>query len=233
VTHFKGIFFDAGNTLLRVHPSIGVIYSEAARMFGAEVEPASIEQSFKELWNRTAPLVANEGHRLSYEKERDWWKYLVREVFKDLVAFEDFDRFFDYLYFRFEHSDSWRLYDDVMEVLEYLSGTELTLAIISNWDSRLPSLCKELGLAPFFQTMVISAVVGYEKPHPAIFQIALERTKLRPQDVLYIGDDPYLDYQAAQKAGMYALHLDRAGRFPDHPDKISSLHQLLERIGHR
>ena len=58
---YKGIFFDAGNTLLRVYPSIGVIYSEAAKEFGADVEAELIEKSFQELWNKTAPLVNNEG----------------------------------------------------------------------------------------------------------------------------------------------------------------------------
>jgi HAD superfamily hydrolase (TIGR01509 family) len=77
---------------------------------------------------------------------------------------------------------------------------------------------------------VVSALVGYEKPHPAIFNIALEQTGLLPEEVLYIGDDPFLDYQAAQKAGLKALHLDRNSRFPDHPDKVSSLHDLLTRL---
>jgi len=229
-TSFKGIFFDAGNTLLRVYPSIGVIYSEAAREFGAEVEPEKIEKSFKELWNKTAPLVNNEGHRLSYEKERDWWKYLVGEVFRDLIQFQDYDAFFDHLYYRFEHSDTWRLYDDVIDVLKHLKNQSFRLAVVSNWDSRLPSLFDALGLAPFFESVVISSVVGYEKPHPRIFEIALEQTSLQPNEVLYVGDDPFLDYQAAKKAGLHALHLDRAGRFADHPDKITDLHQLVQRL---
>ena len=227
---YKGIFFDAGNTLLRVHPSIGVIYSEAAKMFGADIEPERVENSFKELWNKTAPLVGNEGQRLSYEKERDWWKYLVFEVFRDLIEFKDFDRFFDYLYHRFEQSDSWRLYEDVMDVLKHLKSNGFVLAIVSNWDTRLPSLVDQLGISSFFETIVISAHVGYEKPHPTIFQIALNKTGLSPHDVLYVGDDPYLDYQAARKAGLHSLHLDRMGRFPDHPDKISSLHDLIEHV---
>jgi putative hydrolase of the HAD superfamily len=229
-TRYKGIFFDAGNTLLRVYPSIGVIYSEAAKQFGADVEPERIEKSFKELWNKTAPLVNNEGHRLSYEKERDWWKYLVREVFRDLIEIQDFDKFFDHLYYRFEHSDTWRLYDDVIDVLQYLKINKFKLAVVSNWDSRLPSLFEHLGLGHFFDAVIISSIVGYEKPHPAIFKIALEQTALQPEDVLYVGDDPFLDYQAAKKAGLNSLHLDRNGRFADHADKISDLHQLVERI---
>jgi putative hydrolase of the HAD superfamily len=173
--------------------------------------------------------VDNEGHRLSYERERDWWKFLVREVFSRHITFQDFEAFFDYLYIRFAEADCWRLYEEVPEILQSLKSKGLRMAIVSNWDSRLPSLCEKLAIDSYFETMVISSIVGYEKPHPSIFRIALERTGLQPHDVLYVGDDPFLDYQAARKVGITALHLDRYGRFPDHQDKITTLHELLLR----
>ncbi|HET6266117.1 MAG TPA: HAD-IA family hydrolase [Acidobacteriota bacterium] len=224
---YKGIFFDAGNTLLRVYPSIGELYSSTARDFGVDWPPQEIEQTFRDLWAKTAPLVDNDGHRLSYQRERDWWKFIVREVFGDRIGKDNFDAFFDELYERFEDMNSWRLYDDVLEVLQQLKDRGQVLAIISNWDSRLPSLLQSLGLAPFFKATVVSALVGYEKPHPAIFQIALKDTNLQPHEVLYIGDDPFLDYQAAQKAGMDALHLDRSGHYKPHPGRITSLTEIL------
>jgi putative hydrolase of the HAD superfamily len=226
----KGVFFDAGNTLLRVHPSIGEIYSGTAAEFGIHLTPEQIEQSFQEHWKTTLPLVTNEGHRLTYEKERDWWRYIVQEVFQQFGEFQDFEVFFDALYERFARSDSWRLYEDVRGVLDYLKQNKKVLGIISNWDSRLPTLCDQLGITAFFDIVVVSSIVGYEKPHPAIFQIALERTGLASEEVIYIGDDPYLDYQAARKANMHALHLDRNHRFPEHPDKIASLSELLALI---
>src|SRR3990172_3053475 len=94
----RGVFFDAGNTLLRVHPSVGAVYSNTARMFGVEITSETIESSFKILWNQTAPLVTNEGHRLSYNKERDWWKHLVQAVFHGHFEPPQFELFFDYLY---------------------------------------------------------------------------------------------------------------------------------------
>jgi putative hydrolase of the HAD superfamily len=229
-SNIKGIFFDAGNTLLSVYPSVGSIYAQAAEAFGLNVTHDAIEESFKELWTQTAPLVSNEGHRLTYEKEKDWWKYLVREVFREHLHLMDFDQFFDYLYQRFAETDCWRLYEDVPVVLDELKQRGLKLAIISNWDSRLPALCDQLGISPFFEALVVSALVGYEKPHPTIFQIALEQTGLTPEEVLYIGDDPYLDYQAARKIGIHSLHLDRFDRFPDHPDRIVSLTDLMDRL---
>jgi putative hydrolase of the HAD superfamily len=229
-TKFKGIFFDAGNTLLSVYPSVGSIYAQAAEVFGLNVTGDAIEKSFKELWTATAPLVSNEGHRLSYEKERDWWKYLVREVFREHLHLMDFDQFFDYLYRRFAETDCWRLYEDVPVVLAELRQRGLKLAIISNWDSRLPSLCDQLGISSFFETVVVSAIVGYEKPHPTIFRIALEQTGLSPEEVMYIGDDPYLDYHAARKIGIHSLHLDRYNRFPDHPDRIVALAEMMAHL---
>jgi putative hydrolase of the HAD superfamily len=224
---FEGIFFDAGNTLLTVYPSVAYIYSHAAKTFGLSIDHEEIENSFKQVWEQTTPLVGNEGHRVTYEKEQDWWKFLVREVFRNHLEGMDFDEFFKHLYRRFEDIESWRLYEDVLTVLDYLKGRGFKLAIVSNWDSRLPSLCDRLGITPFFDAVIVSSLVGYEKPHPNIFQIALKQTGLSADQVMYIGDDPFLDYQAARKIGIHSLHLDRTNRFPDHPDRISGLSDLF------
>ena len=178
------------------------------------------------MWVQTAPLVSNEGHRLTYEKERDWWKFLVREVFRDHLEAMDFEQFFDHLYHRFEDIESWRLYEDVLQILTELKDEGYKLAIVSNWDSRLPSLCDRLGITSFFDTVVVSSIVGYEKPHPNIFQIALNQTGLAAEHVMYIGDDPFLDYQAARKIGIHSLQLDRHNRYPEHPHRITALSEL-------
>lgn len=227
---YRAVFFDAGNTLLRVNPSIGYIYSDTARRYGAKLAEDTIEAAFQALWHKTAPLVSNEGHRLTYEKERDWWRDIVLHVFRDHVSFRDFDAFFDDLYTRFAMPESWKLYEDVVENLEALKDKGIRLAMISNWDSRLPALIEQLGISRYFEKVIVSALVGYEKPHPAIFQIALENTGLDGSEVVYIGDDLFLDYQAARKAGLHAIHLDRHGRFQHHEDRITSLHELHQRL---
>jgi putative hydrolase of the HAD superfamily len=229
-TKIRGVFFDAGNTLLRVHPSVGAVYAEAARRYGADLSVEAVEESFKQMWMRTAPLVTNEGHRLSYEKERDWWRFIVGEVFRDHIQFQNFDAFFDYLFERFAQSECWRLYDDVTHVLQDLNQRGLHLGIISNWDSRLPALLDQMEISQYFKTVVVSALVGYEKPHPAIFEIALKQSGLGCAEIVYIGDDPVLDYQAARTAGIRAYHLDRYKKFESHEDTIDCLKEVLSRI---
>ena len=47
------------------------------------------------------------------------------------------------------------------------------VGVISNWDIRLLELLQSMGLMNYVQHVSISALVGWEKPHSAIFEHAL------------------------------------------------------------
>jgi FMN phosphatase YigB (HAD superfamily) len=52
---------------------------------------------------------------------------------------------------------------------------------------------------------IAAADVGYLKPHPRIFQHALELMGTQPEETIYIGDNPVADIAGAQSAGMRAV----------------------------
>jgi putative hydrolase of the HAD superfamily len=62
-----------------------------------------------------------------------------------------------------------------------------------------------------------SALVGVEKPDPAIFRAALAALDVAPAEALYIGDLYDVDVVGARAAGMEAVLLlpDAAVRGPD------------------
>jgi len=74
---------------------------------------------------------------------------------------------------------------------------------------------------------VVSGVVGYAKPRPEIFHVALRQMKLKPNDALFVGDKFSLDIKGAAAVGMPSVLIDRNNRFPEHQDRISSLRDLL------
>lgn len=98
-----------------------------------------------------------------------------------------------------------------------------------------------IGLAHFFRASVAAHQLGLAKPEPAIFHAACEALQVRPEESVYVGDDPLLDVQGAQRAGLAAVWLDRGlhpGRtVPAHvrPDAVCAdlhaLHDWLERQG--
>ena len=64
------------------------------------------------------------------------------------------------------------------------------IALITNFD-HYPYIYKLLShfkLEDLFDSVIISSEVGYKKPDPMIFKIALSFLKLNPENVIHIGD---------------------------------------------
>lgn len=85
----------------------------------------------------------------------------------------------------------------------------LPIGLISNYPCG-PSLRRslaELGLAGAFAPIVISGEIGYVKPHPTLFEAALEALGLPARRVLLVGDSWTNDMVGAHAAGMATCHL--------------------------
>jgi putative hydrolase of the HAD superfamily len=99
----------------------------------------------------------------------------------------------------------------VVETLEALRAAGYRLAILSNWDSRMPLLLRHLGLSRYFDVVLCSALEGVEKPHRDFFRKVQTAIGVPPRRTLHVGDLVREDYQGARAAGMQALWLDRRG----------------------
>jgi putative hydrolase of the HAD superfamily len=125
----------------------------------------------------------------------------------------------------------WRVVEpDTQDVLGALQARGFALAVVSNADGRVEADLTRSGLGRKFATVVDSHVVGIEKPHPGIFNIALERLQATPETALYVGDVFSIDVLGARRAGLAAVLLDTLGRYPGNVDcpRISRLAELLD-----
>ncbi len=212
----EAVLFDAGQTLVHVYPSVGAVYAEVAAAHGVTASSDALESAFRSLWRyRRTAFPDDLGYASSEALERAWWYGLVKDVFAAadaLDGFEErFDAFFEDVYERFAEAEPWRVFDDVIPCLDVLESRGLRCAIVSNWDRRLPLLLERLGLRRRFECVVTSAEVGRRKPHPRIFEHALERLGLSPDRVLHVGDSHDEDVVGARQAGITALLIDRQG----------------------
>ncbi len=104
-------------------------------------------------------------------------------------------------------------YPDVVPTLEELRRSGLSLGLLSNAHSDLRKLLTYFDLWAYFDAHLISWDEGMEKPDARFFHLGVGRLGLHPAEVVYIGDDPLLDYEGAQRAGLPALLLDRGGLY--------------------
>ena len=72
-------------------------------------------------------------------------------------------------------------------------------------------------LLPYFDEVVSSAVVGYRKPDPVIFDLACERLGVGAAHVAHIGDRPDADGDGASAAGIRPIIIDRRDAETDCP----------------
>ena len=210
------VFFDAADTLFHVQGSVAEIYLRHAVAFGFPQKPDSllaIKQAFRRAFREAPPPVfsAAEPARIK-QSERLWWFDIVHHVFYRVGMFERFDEFFDHVFRVFEDHQSWCLFPETASTLTRLKARDLELGIISNFDSRLFTVLRGLGIADAFDTVTISSLAQAAKPAPQIFQIALEKHAVDPEETLHIGDSLRDDVEGAKKAGLHAVLLDREGR---------------------
>lgn len=199
MNHIEAVTFDAGGTLIEPWPSVGEVYASVAREFGFDCSAARLNAQFANAWTT----------RTGFKYSRDEWHDVVRHSFLGITDVSP--QLFDAIYDRFAQSDAWLLYDDVIPALQTLESAGLKLAVISNWDDRLIPLLEKLGLATYFEHIVVSAIHGVHKPAPGIFRHAADLLHVRPNHMLHIGDSLREDVAGAQAAGASALRIRRSG----------------------
>lgn len=96
----------------------------------------------------------------------------------------------------------------VTETLAALRGQGVRMSVISNSDGRVRDQLETCGVTPYLETVFDSAIVGAEKPDPALFHHALNELGLAPTDAIYVGDIYHFDVVGANRAGIGAAHLD-------------------------
>jgi putative hydrolase of the HAD superfamily len=100
--------------------------------------------------------------------------------------------------------------DGAAEVLAEVKRRGFRVGLISN-TGRTPGyalreILDRLGLAPFIDSMVFSNEHGECKPRQSIFEALRKSLGVRFDEMLFVGDNLYVDVHGAQQCGMRAVH---------------------------
>lgn len=228
---YKAVFFDVGDTLMTI-PAARVIMQQFLALRSLHRE----EEQVGELFTQAFRLFyygkqLNPDEVCSPESDREFWMKVYRFILGELGADaewseEQIHHCCHDLYDLFTAPEHYQLFEDVKPALKALQERGLRLGIISNFAPTLTGILEVKGILHFFDLVIVSTVVGLEKPNPAIFKLALKESGLEPADVLYIGDHDQNDIWAPQQAGIDALKILRYDYLTG--SGIHSLHELLK-----
>ncbi len=229
----RAVFFDAGNTL--IYPRL----DEIAAGLSTDGHPATVEDFH--IAERIGKARLDEWlwpqiRKGQVPRQVDpyyWGEYLSALVARlkvpETARGETINRVVD----RFKDITVWsKIFDDTAPFLQTLRQRGYYLGVISNSIGTMEQQLVRVGLAEHFDTVLDSAIVGVEKPHPEIFQIALGRAGVPASEAAFVGDTYATDVGGAQLAGLTGVLIDRIGAYPhaDCPriENLSDLGPILE-----
>lgn len=114
---------------------------------------------------------------------------------------------------------------DVTEALETLRQAGVRLGAVTNTYQTERGIRRALrmhGLEPFFGAVVVSADLGFRKPHPSLYRTAAERLGVSPAECLFVGDRVLEDVRGPKAVGMKAALCHRWRQEPPEgaPDHV-------------
>ena len=192
------------------------------------------DENFDNLvWNEEIPRLYAAKKRISLGEAK---KTVYAEYYKSLYM-KKVKRWTDVSYwFRIFGLRNWRklledmkkhifIYPDTVETLKYLSR-KYKLVLVSSADKRfLEMKLKADGIGKYF-THVFSApnTFGIPKKNKLMFERILGRLKIRPEEMVHIGNDHYIDYEVPSSLGIRSYHLVREKKVKEK----HAIHSLLE-----
>lgn len=110
-----------------------------------------------------------------------------------------------------ERRISFNPYPESEGVMRELRAMGLPLYAVSNWDIELVKVLDDLGWTDYFEGVVVSAVLGVEKPEGEIFEEALRVSGVERDRTVHVGNDLVTDVKGASEAGLDTVFVDRLG----------------------
>lgn len=205
---FKGlvtdVFFDLDHTLWDFEKNSALTFE---RIFGQNAIDVSLEEF----------LAAYVPINLEY-----WKLYREAKVTKEELRFQRLRKAFDAISLMVSDStvhqlsdayvDNLSNFDHVFpgtkEVLEYLQSKYRLHIITNGFEEIQEKKMKKSKIHHFFEIIVNSEMAGVKKPHPKIFELALDMANTMPEKSLMVGDSLEADILGAHNAGLQTLHFD-------------------------
>jgi putative hydrolase of the HAD superfamily len=217
----KAVLFDLGGTLIKT--------AEVPEIFRRILEKYGVKASFSQI------LEAHKANEKEFDVDTgqaelgmSFWHNWNLAIVKSLGVEKDAD------FLAQKISESWwdyadlQFHPDVVDTLAQLKTKQVKTGIVTNGlKEDYEQVLQKLGAASHFDVTVGADSCSRAKPDSRIFLHAVQKLRLKPDEVLFVGDSLEKDYEGARKAGLKPLLIDREGKTPKNVDSIRSLTEVL------
>jgi putative hydrolase of the HAD superfamily len=227
------IFFDIYGTLAGFDPPREVIQQRAAAHFGMQLSVDGVNAGYRMADHFMAEQNSRRAVRDLPSQERNEFFARYEQLVLQGAGYEVSQNLAGQVWARVrEQKYGWALFPDVLPGLAGLEDAGYRVATISNMPYSGSEVAAMLGLAGHVEFVVTSGDAGVEKPDPRIFQAALGRANVGPEQAVMVGDHIGSDLEAAEAVGIRAVLMDRYNHHTDHNlhPRITTLAELPNQL---
>ena len=201
------VLFDMGGTLEDIwnneQTRAEVMARLAQELRDAGLEPGCSMEEFDRRVIEGVRAYKQWSERVHLEKkpEEIWPDYYLRDFDFDRQVLESISEKLANLWeVTFYHRE---LRAGAAEMLQALKDRGYRIGVISNNASlyNVFDVLEQYGIRSYMEDVTVSSVVGYRKPHPGIFQIALRQMQVTAAECVYVGDTASRDIIGSKRAG--------------------------------
>ena len=205
----KGIIFDVNGTLTDIHTNeehdeIYRVLSNLLSYQGIMLDPYVVKDRYFQILKEQR---ATQGGRHPEFDAIGIFQTIITQYATDFTRSlpkQKLEQLPRLLAETFRAASRFRLqpYPGVVDTIRHLHQ-QYHLAIVSDGQTAyaVPEL-NAIGLAGYFDPIIISRDIGIRKPHEQLFTAALTAMKMKPSEVLFVGNDMYRDVYGAKRVGM-------------------------------
>jgi HAD superfamily hydrolase (TIGR01549 family) len=222
----RAALFDVDFTLCRPGPELSAErYARIAARHGLTLETSRYEEA------REAAVLNLKRHPELLHDESIWHRF-TEEIFTGMGGLEEIaSECATEIEEGWAVSENFELFEDALPALEELRAAGLKIGLVSNGIRDLTEFVAHHRLD--VDAIVDSRSHGRVKPHPTIFQAALELLGVAPVEAVMVGDSLEEDVEGARALGMRAILIDREDRHPEFEARLTDLYGLSAALGLR
>ena len=198
----RAVAFDLDNTLWDVEPVIARAeerWLQWLRQNGPRIPERLSLEDMRIARQKLAAREPDRAHDFTYLRIATLAAHAREFGYDEEIAHQAFEIFF-------RARNQLDLFADVRPGLTRLR-TRYALATLSNGNADLGLI----GLSDYFAVSLSAREVGAAKPDRRGFEQLVQALNLTAGEVLYVGDDPLLDVEAARAAGLQTAWMNRSG----------------------
>src|ERR1700690_1085993 len=231
ISSIRVVIFDLGRTLIYDQESWHPYYQRANIVLLESLQKAGLHFDISTFFHAHRGLLdlyyPRRGDDVEEETTAVFLKQLLEEQGNQNIRDEIIAEGLRAMYAVTQ--ENWLVEEDAIQTLQTLKENGFRIGLISNAgdDENTQTLIDKGGLRPYLEFIISSAASGKRKPHPAIFESALNHFQVNANQAVMVGDLLETDILGAHKVGMKSIWITRraiktANKIKVKPDAVVS-----------